>query len=416
MPKTVKSTKSKKAVKPKKSAKPKKSKKTKQKSKTTSWLAGIVVVSAKLVTITAKKAKKILATMSYDRQRPTRSVTIGHLMMMLRQEMFLPGTSLAFAIGAGIKKTLLDGYHRMMTLVKKGGSMKFVEVVYRCRDAQSMHNLYTCFDTGIGKRAPGDMYAAHAGPDEVDRIGRNRVKQLVSAVRFIADTFSQSVAKVQTHYTLLYCIVADHFIKPMSDLLKLMVGDMHGLKEQSIFQQPVLAVALTTLKYSPAKAREFWNAVIHNGVTMTNDPCHVCREFLYDLQERAERKTNGQRNKPTPRVMAYIVAHCFNQFCRNETMFRINVEAIIEDVGRQPKVTIARTPFSANSTPERLRQALVDLGLCEDHLEHAKEAVKLSATHYNKPRRTKKRAKGKTVTENSVDVSVNVKARQRRAS
>jgi hypothetical protein len=347
--------------------------------------------------------------MRYDRQRPTRSVTIGFLVMLLRQEMFLPATQICFAVGKGIKRTLLNGYHRLTALAKYGGSMKFTETVYRCKNMQAVNNLYTFFDVGLGKRTPGDMYAAHVGAEEVGRIGRKHIRRLLGAVRFIADMFSQSVAKVQTHFTLLYCVVADHFIHPMGDLLKLLAGDTHGLSEQSILQQPVLAVALVTLRYCPKKAREFWDTVAHNGVVLTTDPRSVFRTLLLKLEERSDRKANGQRNKPTPRMMAYFAAYCWNQYYKGETMLGLD-EYTTE---KRPKITIAGTPFSANTSSTRLKQALVDLGFCEDHLEHVNEAVKLSATHYDTKRKpAKKKAKARTETVVSASASVVVRSKK----
>jgi len=349
--------------------------------------------------------------MKYERQRPTRGSTLGKLVLMLRMEMFIPATTIVFAIGKGIKKTLLDGYHRMTVLADYVGSMQFVEVVYRCSSKQAMHNLYTCIDTGIGKRLPSDMYAAYAGPQAAEQIGRAQVKRLIIAVRFIADLFSQSVAKVQISSTLMYCVIADHFIKPMGKMMTLMADDMHGLETQTVLQQSVLSVALVTLKYYPARACEFWGAIFRDDEMMTSDPRYICRKFLIGLQATTERKGNGARGQQTPRAKSYVVSFCWDKFCRDESMLGIDIESI----AKGSKVFIAHTPFSANKTTDQLRQALVDLGLCEEHLEYMQEAVKLSKTRYNSKRpRGKKRAKTGAAAQ-SVDINVSVKARQRNA-
>lgn len=399
-------------------AKPKRSKKSTAKKATTKaaaariCLAGLAIASVKLVTITKKMAERILTTQAYARQRPTRSSTIGYLVYALRTEMFIPGTLLAFAVGKGIKETLVNGVHRLKALIAHGGKAQFTVIKYLCKNEQMMHDLYTGFDNGVGKRYAHDMYVAHAGMATVDEVGRERVNRMISAVKFIADRFSQGIAKIQTHNTLLYCGVADHFIRPMSDMLKLMAGSMYELNDTTLLKQPILAVALATLKYNRKKAIEFWHAVAHNGVVRIDDARYVFRRFLIDhMQAVQERKPNGSRATATPRQQAFIAAYCYEQYCKGARLHGIDLSTI----DKRGPVFIANTPLSKNSTPARVKRAFMELGLSEEHFTHVKEAVRLSATHYNtklKVKRSKSR-KAKSTVEDTVEVDVSVRHKRK---
>jgi len=319
----------------------------------------ILSIRVKLTRITPVKAREMLKTMMYPKQRPMRNVTLGGLEMMLDEGAFRPGSVLSLA-AVGAKTFIVDGYHRLTTIARTGIPMYFVMITYKCKDMAQVDRLYISFDTGMGSRTKADMFVAYYGKKIIEILGKRGVGKLMSAVTFIADSFSQSIARVQTHYPALYCQFAKHFVDSMISLNGVFEGRMGALRRPTVYQQSILSVALITMQWQPRKAKLFWHGVAHNGIMKANDPRQALREFLIDVQDRTRNALN-QRARPSPRALSHAVAWAWTQYYEGKSAIEIPGEALAVN----SRLNVAGTPFQYSIGSEKFLDAMKDYGLKE---------------------------------------------------
>jgi len=294
--------------------------------------------NSKDVRLSPKDAGHVLETMFYQGQRPERGATIANFGVLIDDGAFRSGSQICIA-QVNDTKRIVNGHHRLTVTAEGNKSQSFTITTYKCLNIEEVHALYISFDSGIGTRSKADMFAAFYGRDLVKAVGKQRINALITAVGPVVNDFAETFRRAQAHHVARYCYAAYNLLPQLKQFEILLRNTVAALRTR-LHKKSVLAIALTTWKYQPKRAQQFWTVVARGGSGRVNDPRSLLREFLI-VNEPFRKRTAYAPEKPyTDRQLTHIVAWCWNAFFTNKRTSKI-----------EPCVAVSRDALYLEGTP-----------------------------------------------------------------
>lgn len=277
--------------------------------------AGLDDLYTETITVTPVEAQRILKTLNWERQRAIQERWVEKLARaMVKGELF--HLALVFAERPDGSRVLLDGQHRLRAMIEADRTFRNTAVtVHRIMDDSQLGPLYLTYDRSR-VRGPDVGLKAMGAFDEIENkdMPESFVKRLSAAVVIVDSGFSRSYKWELSNMDRSYAVRGwMREIEAYFDLLR----DSPSSSRTRLIRSPVAAVALATLRYQPAVAREFWRRTATQEMLREDDPR---RRLMIFLEQRRITKIEGNEI-----AYAQHVAVAWNAFFEGRTLKLIRI-------------------------------------------------------------------------------------------
>ena len=230
------------------------------------------------VEVTPSLAARILNECRYLRQRPVKEWRVAYQVGEMKAGRFKQGRQISFALLDG-SLILVNGYHRNTAVVRSGRAQTFMIEVVEVETPQEVAELYATYDVGGAERSMLET----AGELLVQGdLSNPQLSALLRAVQIISTHFRKP--SVNEDATILYSRLARGNVArawyPYAEQYFALTSDAVPQVKTALHRQPVVAVALMTLKHEPEKAEEFWKGLAMDDGLARNDPRKALLEKL----------------------------------------------------------------------------------------------------------------------------------------
>ncbi|MEO5334306.1 MAG: hypothetical protein H7839_20010 [Magnetococcus sp. YQC-5] len=278
--------------------------------------------------VTPEKAVELLKCNTFGRQRNINKRRLARYASEMRAGRFIAGTQIHI-MQLGTEQILVNGQHTLSAIVESGVSI-MLTIAYSAADSMDdVARTYIHHDPTGGARGQDDMMKALDIPALMEMSSAQSSK-MYSAVRFIKSGFSRRD-------------VSDSKEDVFSEVMEWMLEgtaffDATKGGSATIYNAPIMAVALVTFRYQEKLAHEFWKQVAQDDGLRKNDP----RKRLHELIEECKLRPNvflKNERAITPAYLARAAATTWSAFFSGRTLSKI----LIYDVDRE--INIKGTPF-----------------------------------------------------------------------
>lgn len=298
------------------------------------------VCSVKTVCITPEVAAQILQEYKYDRQRSIRQWKVNEFAAYMKGGAWLQEAEPIILARMGSESILIDGYHRLWAVFESGLNQVFLVLEYPVANVEELNNLYMNVDRGT-RRNDVDLIRA-AGLDKESGLSLPSLEKAHSAVKFINAGFrSQSIAGRSVNPS------PQEMVKAIEEWLPSMIAfrDTAGSRSECyrLYTQPVLSVALATMRYQQERAADFWRRIGRNTDLTEGTPEHTLSRYMFFDDRGMRIEAQGRA------VYARKVAHAWNAFFEGKKLIKL--------ISRDPAtdIEIAGTPWKRKSGWEATR-------------------------------------------------------------
>lgn len=235
----------------------------------------------------------------YPRQRQMAVNNIARLTYIIRTGQWTPGSPIRLALLPDGREWLIDGNHSCEAVIRTGIAVPVTLILTECRTENDAHRYYASID--INKPRTAADHRRAMGDDDLPLAA-----YLFSAAGFIIGGLDfrcvpevesrQARSAVANEYHDEAQLLADAIAKGVSECTRV------------IKRAPVMAMALTTFKHQPEKAKEFWGDAGHDR----GDEFSPHRAMTRQLRGIASTQ------RATWRQQAIVVTMAWNAFMRGE--------------------------------------------------------------------------------------------------
>lgn len=218
--------------------------------------------------VTAEMAREWLDKYRYDAQRNVRPSHITYLSAAIRKGDFWPDTQLRFTLDKKGALLLVDGYHRLETLVATGHSARFVITISPVSNARDAAHIYGSIDRGKA-RTDVDFLKAHNV--DAGNLSNTQIRQVFAALR------SVYAGMPYTKTTIALALPREAILAAMPQWMpaaqvyfEACTGAPQHL-QRNLQRIPVVAMGLLTCRYGIKPAAEFWGEMAQD-IIVTPDP------------------------------------------------------------------------------------------------------------------------------------------------
>lgn len=278
--------------------------------------------ASSVVTIDAKRASEMLATMQYQHQRSVSQTHVTMLANEMKAGRFVPGTQMRVAHVDGVS-VLLDGQHRLRAIIASDTEQVFTLLEEFAPDDDYVAWAYGSLDTGR-RRAHSDLYRAM---DLSSRLGltNTMINELAPGLGFMASemkTPSGSTNVDRAERIRLMELYAP-YMRRFQDL----TGGCEKGMRTAMRRSYVVAVAMLTLRFSEAQAErrgapsvaEFWRGTALDDKIATDDPRKLANRHLLTTALTSPSQAGSARTATTAPYGARYLAVCFNAYMGRES-------------------------------------------------------------------------------------------------
>jgi hypothetical protein len=274
-------------------------------------------------------ADRILKSCIYQGQRPLnedRALLLGETM---ERGTFLPRTQLAFGRWNG-NFFLVNGQHRLTAVTLSRQAQYFRIEVYECASSDEIDMLYARFDQPGGQRSLTQISRSLGLHDEKDGLRPASAALLLRAVPLLMIDLKRIVPSqrprnsrdldAKREFALLW--------KPWAiDYQNCLDGGI-TVRTARFRAAGTMAVALATLRYQNAMAKEFWREAAHNSGLVSGDPRHTLHTFFL-----SSRRVRNEFD------LAEVCSFAWNAWMSNRPL------TLLKILGG--KINLRGTPFNA---------------------------------------------------------------------
>lgn len=231
--------------------------------------------------VNARTAEDWLTRYSYDKQRRCDLRRVHAYAEAMREGKFSPATQLRFAV-LGEERFLLNGQHRLHAVAESNVPTVFDVVEHTVKDMNQVAELYYREDRQRPRRF-SDLIRVTELP-ELTNLSATNIGKVGSAIKLIEGDFTRALSASGMMFSDDEVREKlEDWVEPAQKFFALTAGSQTIIRRR-IEMVPVIAVALTTLKYVrpryAAKAAEFWSGAAHNDGLKRGDPRKTLVEFL----------------------------------------------------------------------------------------------------------------------------------------
>lgn len=289
-------------------------------------------VTCEVVNVTPAIAAHLRKTAHFERQRKISPHNVERLKLEMLEGRFIDGTPVLVCVLPDGSGQIVNGNHTLEAVAASGRSQMLTFIYYHAKDMEDVAKAYATFDIHRA-RSWGDALRAYGLEDKVDM-----AKYVMSAVGLIQNGLKDAPNTPVSQSREVRFELLEEYKAPASIIASALSG---APKENSgiVRRSAVLAVALTTAKYQPSSAFEFWNGMAMDHRLDRDDPRKTLLTFLRNIKGQGSTYRNTQ-------ILAAKM--CWNAFFRGETYSCIKTASIKNDPG------LSGTPYS---TSKREREA-----------------------------------------------------------
>jgi hypothetical protein len=240
-----------------------------------------ILISGNGVKIDEDLADRILKSCIYQGQRPLnedRALLLGDTM---ERGTFLPHTQLAFGRWNG-NFFLVNGQHRLTAVTLSSQAQYFRIEVYECASPHEIDMLYARFDQAGGQRSLTQISRSLGLHDEKDGLRPASAALLLRAVPLLMIDLKRIVPSQRPRNSRDLDAKREFALgwKPWAiDYQNCLDGGI-PVRTARFRAAGTMAVALATLRYQNARAKEFWREAAHNSGLKSGDPRHTLHTFF----------------------------------------------------------------------------------------------------------------------------------------
>jgi len=224
--------------------------------------------------VNAAGAAKLLEDHTWVRQRPINRFHVDYLVgAMSRGE--LTQIEATFAELPGGTRYLIDGYHRFTALEKTNLTLPCLIKTYPVEDEAALIRLYLVLDRPYVRTVTAMMRAS--GLDEHTSLSPGHLKAVGSAAALVEYGFGPNYRMEKsmirrTEITQRWLPEGEQFFLYLAGC----TNEVRGL----LIKQPVMAVGITTIRYCPTQAYDFWRPLALEDALERGDPRHRLLAWL----------------------------------------------------------------------------------------------------------------------------------------
>jgi hypothetical protein len=241
-----------------------------------------ILISGNDVKIDEELADRILKSCIYQGQRPLnedRALLLGDTM---ERGTFLPHTQLAFGRWNG-NFFLVNGQHRLTAVTLSRQAQYFRIEVYECASSDEIDSLYARFDQPGGQRSLTQISRSLGlHDDEKDGLRPASAALLLRAVPLLMIDLKRIVPSQRPRNSRDLDAKREFALcwKPWAiDYQNCLDGGI-PVRTARFRASGTMAIALATLRYQNARAKEFWREAAHNSGLKSGDPRHTLHTFF----------------------------------------------------------------------------------------------------------------------------------------
>ncbi len=258
-------------------------------------------------TVTPHAANELLLHQNYNDQRPKDLNHIRKMSIAMKRgtfggRAFTMIVLAVIALGEKVTEILVDGQHRLESVVDSGKETTFIVQRVQCDTMADVDQLYNDVDKGkargikdlVRTHKIGQKYCVNgvALPDEY-------LIKIAGAIRLLTTGFNPASEKKGVTF-------GDDQMKQAFDNWAPYFMAYYEIKEQSHAKQllqgvPLLAFALVALRYGDARHKQFLNDLAQ-GTGQHNQPSRVIFDALADKEFGTRASGISQASNPNVRV------------------------------------------------------------------------------------------------------------------
>lgn len=287
------------------------------------------MVDVTRITINPEQAAKWLDQYKADVQRPIRRAWVNHLTKVMQEGKFEQNSTIQLRELYG-EIHLVDGRHRLHSIVASGTTQSFLVVTDKVNSEQE---LLTCFrHINEGKTVTIADYLAAMQLDTETGLSRRQLNRLSGAVPLIADEFSNAsnrMLNLETRVQLIryYGEAAGNYFEAIAAASKALRG---SLSWASCIAVGAITFEESAKVYGEEQVFTFWEGVARMLNAYDGDPRGTAvKHLMRTVPSRSNSAVQpGQEMRSVFYTSRYI-AGCFNAWVEGRTAVKI-----VPDVGR----------------------------------------------------------------------------------
>lgn len=216
--------------------------------------------------INAAAAEKILKTHSWSRQRPIDRKHVEYLFQaMLRQE--VRNLELTYGQLPDGEKFLVDGYHRLTAMTRLSYPMPALIKTYQVKDEDDLARLYMTLDRPKVRTA--NVMVRASGIEAQTDMNATAIGHTGAAAMFVESGFAPNFRVEKS--LILRTEITEAWLKEGELFHRWLIGSTNEVRGMLV-KQPVMSIALATIRYSPEKSYDFWRGAAMEDKLEREDP------------------------------------------------------------------------------------------------------------------------------------------------
>jgi len=240
--------------------------------------------------VTPKIAQQIIDRFNYETQRPISRHHVERLAQQMAEDVWTPGSQIAFGVLPDKRAFLVNGQHRMAAVVAAGRDVEFQILLLPAADEAELHALYYRFDAVQRTRSTENVLQSVGIADQLG-IPKRLATGVYSAGVLIALGF-RYVPPVKRPASYSTPDGKLRLAEPWWEYAKV-YGDIIAEARRPNIARKLMsagccAVAMVTLKHQAEKARQFWSEVARNDGLRVGNPAKALAETLIERSFRGE--------------------------------------------------------------------------------------------------------------------------------
>lgn len=238
-------------------------------------------------------AQRILDEAPYEGQRRSFAHHIALLTDAMRREQWTAGSQIAFGELEG-RLHLVNGKHRMHSVIGAGRSIEFQVLIERCADRAALDALYHRFDVVQRHRSLAEVLNA-TGIAESHSLSKSMTKATYEATGLLMNDFNRPHYQVDPVKARSVDVRLDAALPwwPFAVTYEQAIEQAHRAVKGKLLTAGVVAVALLTLRYQPVKGWEFWHGLAVDDGLRVADPRQTLAKDLMNRRLNAGSMNQG---------------------------------------------------------------------------------------------------------------------------
>lgn len=212
---------------------------------------------------------------NFERQRKISPINVNRLAEEMRQGRFTPGTQIYVCVLPSGEQVIVNGNHTLEAVHASGTPQVLVVTRKHVKDIDEAGKLYAVFD----------IHKARTWLDSIKATGMNegetasRTSKVLAALGVIENRFDQGGANLNGVSRLGRIERAAEY----EESATLFFTSIDGASKEGgrfVKRAPIMAVALTTFRYQPSLAMEFWGDFSHDDGLTAGMPERALMNYL----------------------------------------------------------------------------------------------------------------------------------------